>query len=170
MAGNSTVGTVSTGGLYTAPSAAGGHTVTATSVADPTKSASASVTVITMTISPQSTSVAPFGTRQFTATVDGSGNDGVTWLVDGIAGGNNAVGTVSSNGLYIAPGTTGAHTVTVTADVLPTYAVNASVSVINAPPGVVSMLTYHNDDVRDGVNLNETTLNFRTSTRSSLRS
>jgi len=45
--GSSTVGTVSTSGLYTAPSTTGTHMVTATSVADSTKSASATVTVIT---------------------------------------------------------------------------------------------------------------------------
>jgi hypothetical protein len=47
--GNSSVGTVSTTGLYTAPGAAGSHTVKATSVADNTKSASAAVTVTTST-------------------------------------------------------------------------------------------------------------------------
>src|SRR5690349_13267568 len=42
--GNSSVGTVSSTGLYTAPSQAGNHTVTATSTADANKSASAQVT------------------------------------------------------------------------------------------------------------------------------
>ena len=45
VGGNSTTGTISTSGLYTAPAATGSHIVTATSVADSTKSASASVTV-----------------------------------------------------------------------------------------------------------------------------
>ena len=157
--GNTTVGTVDNSGLYTAPTTASAHTVTATSVADTTKSSSASVSVITMTIAPTTTSLAPYGTRQFSASVQGSNNDGVMWMVDGIAGGNNVVGTINSNGLYIAPGTTGSHTITADADVLPSYGVNASASVINAPPGTVSIVTYHNDDVRDGVNQNETTLN-----------
>jgi hypothetical protein len=43
--GNATVGTVSASGLYTPPATAGTHTVTATSVALPTSSASASVAV-----------------------------------------------------------------------------------------------------------------------------
>ncbi len=43
--GNATSGTVDANGLYTAPTTAGNHTVTATSVADTTQSASASVTV-----------------------------------------------------------------------------------------------------------------------------
>ncbi len=43
--GSSTVGTVSSSGVYTAPAATGQHTVTATSVADSSQSASAQVTV-----------------------------------------------------------------------------------------------------------------------------
>jgi hypothetical protein len=43
--GNSTVGTISPGGLYTAPSTAGSHTVTATSIANTTQSASIPVVV-----------------------------------------------------------------------------------------------------------------------------
>ena len=47
--GNSTVGTVSSSGLYTAPAANGKHDVTATSQADPTKSDTAVVTVTSTT-------------------------------------------------------------------------------------------------------------------------
>src|SRR5579871_4237063 len=43
--GNPTVGAITSAGLYTAPNSAGTHIVTATSVADTTKSASATVTV-----------------------------------------------------------------------------------------------------------------------------
>src|SRR5208282_1087989 len=43
--GNTTVGTISASGLYTPPATAGTHTVTATSVANSTNSASASVAV-----------------------------------------------------------------------------------------------------------------------------
>jgi Bacterial Ig-like domain (group 2) len=157
--GNTTVGTINTSGLYTAPSTAAAHTVTATSVADTTKSANAAVSVISMTISPQTASLAPNGTCQFTATVQGSNNQGVAWLVDGVAGGNTTVGTISSNGLYTAPNQTGSHTITATANVLPSYGVNATANVVNAPPGTAEVTTYHNDDVRSGVNPNETILN-----------
>ncbi len=126
-------------------------------MADNTKNASAAVTVISLTVSPQSTSLTPFGTRQFTATVQGTSNNAVTWSVDGVAGGNTRVGTISTGGLYTAPADHGSHTVTATSVALPTYSVNASASVVNAPNGTVSVLTYHNDDVRDGANLNETT-------------
>jgi hypothetical protein len=157
--GNLTVGTISRGGLYTAPAVAGGHTVTATSVVNPRNSSSAAVTVISLTVSPTTASLQPYGTQQFTATVQGTGNQGVTWSVDRIVGGNNTVGTISSSGLYTAPGQTGSHTVMATSNALSTYSVNASVTVTNGQPGV-SVLTYHNDDVRDGVNADETVLNL----------
>lgn len=66
-------GTVTTGGVYTAPSSAGTYHVAATSQADPTRSAVATVTVtdkiVSVAIAPSSTSVAAGGTVQFTASV-----------------------------------------------------------------------------------------------------
>ena len=156
--GNATVGTVSTSGLYTAPATPTAHTVTATSVADGTKSASAAVTVMLLTISPLTADVAPLGTKQFTDMVEGTSNEDVTWSVDGVMGGNSSVGTISTSGLYTAPANPGMHTVTVTSSALPTYSANASVTVTTTA-GMVSVLTYHNDDVRDGANLSETILN-----------
>ena len=156
--GNTSVGTINTTGLYAAPATAGGHTVTATSVVDKTKSASAAVAVLSLTVAPASLKLALEGVQQFTATVQGTTNTSVTWSVDGVAGGNNIVGTITTGGLYSAPGTAGTYTVTATSVALPSYSVNATVNVVNAPPGKVSVLTYHNDDVRDGANTNETTL------------
>ena len=67
--GNSTVGTITSTGLYTAPQASGTHVVTATAVADTTKSASATVTVKgTLAISPATSTVFPGATQQFQAT------------------------------------------------------------------------------------------------------
>ena len=66
-------GTVTTGGVYTAPSSAGTYHVVATSQADPTQSAVATVAVtdkiVSVAIAPSSTSVAAGGTVQFTASV-----------------------------------------------------------------------------------------------------
>jgi len=42
-------------------------------------------------------------TKQFTATVQNSSNTSVIWKVNGVAGGNSTVGTVSASGLYKAP-------------------------------------------------------------------
>jgi hypothetical protein len=60
---------------------------------------------VTVAISPTSASVRVRQTRQFTATVQGSANTSVTWKVNGIAGGNGTIGTISSSGLYKAPTT-----------------------------------------------------------------
>lgn len=61
---------------------------------------------VNVTLSPSAASLAPFGTRQFTATVTGSTNVSVVYSVNGIEGGNASVGTISGSGLYTAPATT----------------------------------------------------------------
>src|SRR6266581_129694 len=122
--GNATVGTISSSGLYTAPGVVPNPatvTVTAVSQADATKSAAAQVTITTaitvsVTISPTSATVAAGGTQQFSAVVQNTSNTAVTWQVNGVTGGNATVGTISSSGLYTAPGVVpNPATVTVTA-------------------------------------------------------
>jgi hypothetical protein len=122
--GNATVGTISSSGLYTAPAVVPSPatvTVTAVSQVDATKSASAQVTItaattVSVTILPASVTVAAGGTQQFTATVQNTSNTAVTWQVNGVNGGNATVGTISSSGLYTAPGVVpNPATVTVTA-------------------------------------------------------
>src|SRR2546426_3186 len=62
---------------------------------------------ITVTVSPPSGAVLLGATQSFTATVSNTTNTGVTWAVNGIAGGNSSVGTIISTGngagLYTAP-------------------------------------------------------------------
>ncbi|HZY03426.1 MAG TPA: hypothetical protein VFF02_07980 [Anaeromyxobacteraceae bacterium] len=66
-------GTVTAAGAYTAPSTAGTYHVVATSQADPTKSAVATVTVtdriVSVSVSPSSATVPAGGSQAFTATV-----------------------------------------------------------------------------------------------------
>lgn len=66
-------GTVSTAGVYTAPATGGTYHVTVTSVADPTKSSTATLTVteriVSVVVSPNAPTVVPLGTQQFVATV-----------------------------------------------------------------------------------------------------
>lgn len=138
--GNSSVGTISSTGLYTAPSSAATHTVTATSNADATKSASASVTVtaasaVSVSISPTSAMVAAGGTQQFTATVTGNSNTSVTWSVDGIVGGSSSAGTISTAGLYTAPSSAAAHMVTATSNADNTKSASATVTVTSNTNG-----------------------------------
>ena len=58
---------------------------------------------IKVTVAPTSANVAATATRQFTATVTGTTTTTVTWSVNGMAGGNAMVGTISGSGLYKAP-------------------------------------------------------------------
>jgi hypothetical protein len=118
--GNSTVGTITNAGLYTAPTDLpnpASISVQATSQADPTKSASSAVnissdvTVTVATVPPNTISIEAGTTLQLTATVTSAGNPdkAVTWSVNGIPNGNSGMGTMSSTGLnatYAAPTTT----------------------------------------------------------------
>ena len=59
---------------------------------------------VTVTISPTfATVVVSTGQQQFTAVVNGSSNQNVTWSVNGVVGGNATVGTISTSGLFMAP-------------------------------------------------------------------
>jgi len=58
---------------------------------------------VTVVVTSSSSSVLLGNTQQFTATVTGTSNTGVSWSVNGISGGNPTVGTISNAGLYTAP-------------------------------------------------------------------
>src|SRR5205823_3005235 len=113
--GNTSVGTISTTGVYTAPATVPSPaivTVTAVSVADPTRSGSARVTITTKSTPPVTASVDTLAlhdalpiSQTFTATVTNTTNQAVTWQVNGITGGNTSVGTISTTGVYTAPAT-----------------------------------------------------------------
>jgi len=104
-------GTITATGLYGAPGSVPNPaevTVTATSVVDPSKSSNATVTIlppVAVTISPATVQVVRGGRQQFIATVTGTTNAGVAWSVSGSGCSGNACGTISSAGLYRAPGT-----------------------------------------------------------------
>jgi hypothetical protein len=102
-------------------------------------------------VKPRAVALTPIGSQQFAVNLT---NLPVTWSVDGIVGGSSAAGTISADGLYSPPDTTGTHTVTATTSDLSESA-NATVySCTN--PGV---FTHHNDNMRTGQNLNEIALN-----------
>ncbi len=105
--------TSSTTALYTAPPNVPTPsivTVTATSVADSTKSASASVTIscgVANAISPSAATVPLGKTQGFAATLCLTSGATISWDVNGIAGGNSSVGTIAPTSatiaLYTAP-------------------------------------------------------------------
>lgn len=137
--GNSTVGTISTTGLYTAPSSVPSPatvTVTALSNADDNAGASATVTIVAaanVTISPAAATVASGATQQFVASVQGSTNSCVDWSVNGTSGGDASNGTITSSGLYTAPlrpPSGGSITVTATSCGDSSQSASASVSIV----------------------------------------
>lgn len=148
--GSSTVGTISSAGLYTAPAAMPASstvTVRATSVVNPAASAQSTVTLaapppVTVAVSP-ATVTTPVGTTQlFVATVTGSVNTAVTWSVNGTAGGSATVGTISSAGLYTAPAAVPATpTVSVRATSVanPNVFAQAALTITPPPPPSISL-------------------------------
>lgn len=150
--GNATVGTVAGSGAsatYTAPAAAGSHTLAARSQADATQSASSNLTVqsvvappvVSVLLSPASATITAGGVQSFTAAVSGSTNTAVTWTVDGIAGGNGAIGTVNGTGAtvsYTAPASAGTHVLKAASQADATKS-SASTLTIQALPPVVSV-------------------------------
>jgi hypothetical protein len=111
VGGDATIGTISTTGLYTAPSVVptpATVTITATSNADTTKSATAQVTItevpaITVGVTPKTATLAVGASQQFTASVANATDSSVVWKVNDIAGGDATVGTITDKGLYTAP-------------------------------------------------------------------
>jgi chitodextrinase len=143
--GDSTHGTISASGLYTAPSSAPNPatvTVSAILQTDATKSASATVTIaasqnpVVISISPTVASVVTTKTQPFTATVTNTTNTAVTWQVNGLTGGDSTHGTISASGLYTAPSAVPSPaTVTVSAisQADPTKSASATVAISSAP-------------------------------------
>jgi hypothetical protein len=99
----------------------------------------------TLTVSPASASVENFATQQFTAAVNGQATSGVTWEVNGTAGGSQQLGFISASGLYAAPSsaptksdgsggsTTDGVTITITAVSTGNSAVSGSATVTVVP-------------------------------------
>jgi hypothetical protein len=126
-----TGGTIDASGLYTAGATTGSFTVTANSVQDPSRSATATVTIAAVpsgvTISPLTPTIFTGGTQQFTATVTGLSNTSVTWTTTG--------GVISTSGLYTAGSTAGSFTVTATSVQDPTKSASTTVTVVTQTTG-----------------------------------
>lgn len=115
--GSGAAGTISAGGVYTAPSAEGSHVIQAVSQADNTAASQATVTVTqspSLGVFPGAASVLISTSQTFQAQICTVPDSNATFSVDKIPGGSAAVGTISSSGLYTAPAAVGRHTVTAT--------------------------------------------------------
>jgi uncharacterized protein YjdB len=125
-------------GNYTAPAGAGTFHVVATSVADPTRSGSAAITVtapapvVSVTVAPLTATLAAGAQRTFTATVTGATDTVVTWSVV-----EAACGTITAAGVYTAPATGATCRVRATSRADSTRSATATVTV--TPPAPVSV-------------------------------
>ncbi len=111
---------------WIAPVAAGEYTITATSVADPTRSQSATMTVtpVAVAVAPGTATVGAGGTQTFTATVTGAADPGVIWTASG--------GTIAGSGASVtwnAPVAGGDYTITATSALDPEQQGTATVTV-----------------------------------------
>ena len=140
-------GTIDQDGIYTAPAAPGTFSVTARSRADAGRSASASVFVstISVTLSPQTVTLAPGGMQLFTASVTGSTDPRVSWTVtEGPQG-----GSIDGAGTYTAPSGTGTFHLVAASIADPSRTATAVVSVVR-PAGVWVSVTPRTADLPPG--------------------
>jgi RHS repeat-associated protein len=137
----SSAGSVSSSGLFTAPSSITTQqtvTVTATSQADDTKTASATITLyppINVSVTPASATLYAGQTQQFTASVTNANSSAVTWTISPAG-----VGSITASGLYTAPSTISSVQsviVTATSQVNSSAAASATISLM--PPIAVSI-------------------------------
>jgi hypothetical protein len=92
---------------------------------------------ISVSVTPSSASVPVNTTKQFSASVSGSTNQGVVWDVNGTVGGSSVIGTISGTGLYTAPAVVpGAPNATIhaTSNADTSKVGSASVTITNTPP------------------------------------
>jgi hypothetical protein len=152
VVGGTANGTITASGSYTAPAAVPNPaqvTVKAISQVDTTQFGTATVTVIpivpSITVQPNPGGVTVFGSQQFVAFPNNLSSNAVTWQVNGVTGGSQQTGFISSSGLYIAPGavptasngkgqsTPTTVTVTAVSQVNPTVSGSAIVTFDNSP-------------------------------------
>jgi hypothetical protein len=141
------IGSITAAGVFTAPTVAGTGTITATSVADPTRTATATVKVggasgqrpasgvTSVTVSPAKASSVTGGTLSFSAAIQGTvSNTRVSWKA--------SLGTVTATGIYTAPGKAGTDTVTATsaADSTQSSSAGITVTAATANPLVTSIM------------------------------
>ena len=126
---------------------------TAASAADPTKGASAQITVINhvlVSVQPATIKLSPLAVQAFQALVLGTTNQNVTWQVQGTACANvGACGTVNASGIFTAPASTPSpnaiQVVAISSDD-PTQSGTANVTIAGGP----NILTLHPSSVYAG--------------------
>jgi len=98
---------------------------------------------VTVTVSPATANVQEGSQQQFVATVTNTNATAVTWQVNSITGGNAAVGTIDTNGVYTAP------------DVIPSPASVTITAFLQAAPNIsgnaivtITAVTFSNSSLK----------------------
>ncbi|MGD1209785.1 MAG: hypothetical protein ABR973_00315 [Candidatus Acidiferrales bacterium] len=139
-------GTITSTGLYTAPSTVPTPNtafILAVSTTNSTEFGTFTVNIdsgIVVTVSPTTATIGPLQMFQFTADVTGTTNTAVSWSLSGSTTGP-ALGTISASGLYTAPGTSpGAVTVTAQSAADSTKQGTATVTIGSGGPPTLTSL------------------------------
>lgn len=144
VVGGDSNGTIAQDGTYSAPSSTGIYKVVAVSVQDPGAQAFTTVHVnsgVNMTLGPQNATVKVGSTRQFSATITGTGNTLVSYFVPGSGTG----GEIDTTGLYTAPENPGTYQVQCTLTSDPSI---VSRTLVHVVPGVDMRLTFPTTTLR----------------------
>lgn len=140
-----TCGSITSGGLFTAPLSQPACKVTGTASDGSGHTASTNVSVSSpISISPSGATTVVNQTQQFSA------NIAVTWAA--------SCGSIDSTGLFTAPATAGSCTITATAASGTPYTAKASDTVSSSTPSALNYTTWKNDNARDGLQSKETIL------------
>ena len=97
---------------------------------------------ISVTLTPSTSTVRVGGTVSLTAKVSNTSNQIVSWMVNGVAGGNNVYGTISATGVYTAPAALPANaaiTITAVSQEASSAQGTATVNLQNPVPAVSSV-------------------------------
>src|SRR5262245_36453700 len=96
---------------------------------------------VTVNITPKNPTVRAGGSQQFTAYVFLTPNKAVTWYVNGLAGGNAMLGTISAEGVYFAPAMRPAAAIVITAISVaaPASGSSTTVTLLNPVPAIAAI-------------------------------
>ena len=121
-------GSVTPDGVYTAPKREGNFVVQAQSVFDPTKKATVTVKVasgVAVVILPDNPTIGWQEALPLTAQVSNTGDQSVTWVIDG----NN--GKITADGIYTSPKKDGTYTIIATSNYDPRRSGQVKVNVVS---------------------------------------
>jgi hypothetical protein len=131
------VGTVTSGSpVVVSPTSTTTYTLTVTNLAGDAATQQITVNVASVVVAPISPTVQTETEGKnytFISSVTGAVDPTINWFVDGIQGGNAAIGTITAGGVYTAPVTTGTHVISAVSNANSAISQSANVTIVPAP-------------------------------------